>query len=120
MINQRIRKDEPELEFFDQVSTVWDDTKVLDGEISKYITIARRKGNDWFVGTVTNTDQRSLKIPLTFLTPGKKYQASIYYDDPDSKVRTKVSIRRITVNSSTVLDANLIASGGQAVWIKAL
>ena len=113
-------QDEPELEFFDRVSTVWDDTKVLDGEIGKYVTIARRKENDWFVGSITNTDQRSLKIPLTFLTPGKKYQASIYYDDPDSKVRTKVSIRRINVNSSSVLDAKLIASGGQAIWIKAL
>ena len=113
-------QDEPELEFFDHVSTVWDDTKVLDGEIGKHVTIARRKENDWFVGSITNTDQRSLKIPLTFLTPGKKYQASIYYDDPNSKVRTKVSIRRINVNSSSVLDAKLIASGGQAIWIKAL
>ena len=113
-------QDEPELEFFDRVSTVWDDTKVLDGEIGKHITIARRKENDWFVGSITNIDPRSLKIPLTFLTPGKKYQASIYHDDPDSKMRTKVSIRRINVNSSSVLDAKLIASGGQAIWIKAL
>lgn len=113
-------QDEPELEFFDNVSTVWDDTKVLDGEIGKHVTIARRKANDWFVGTVTNTEQRELKIPLTFLTPGKKYQANIYYDDPASKVRTKVSIKRITVTSKSVLDAKLIASGGQAVWIKQL
>jgi len=113
-------KDEPELEFFDKVPTVWDDTKVLDGEIAKYITIARRKGDDWFVGTITNNDARELKISFNFLTPGKKYLASIYYDDPDSKVRTKVSIRRINVDASTVLDTKLIASGGQAVWIKPL
>jgi alpha-glucosidase len=113
-------QDEPELEFFDHLPTVWDDTKVLDGEIGQYITIARRKGNDWFVGTITNNEKRSLKIPLLFLTPGKKYRASIYYDDPASKVRTKVSIKRISVNSSTVLDANLIASGGQAIWISPL
>jgi alpha-glucosidase len=113
-------KDEPELEFFDKVPTVWDDTKVLDGEIAKYITIARRKGDDWFVGTITNNDARELKISFNFLTPGKKYLASIYYDDPDSKVRTKVSIRRINVDASTVLDTKLIASGGQAIWIKPL
>ena len=111
---------EPELEFFDKVSTVWDDTKVLDGEIAKYITIARRKGEEWFVGTITNNDARELKIPLNFLTPGKKYQASIYYDDPNSKVRTKVSIKRMQVDASTVIDAKMIASGGQAVWIKPL
>ena len=111
-------QDEPELEFFDKVSTVWDDTKVVDGEIAKHVTIARRKGDDWFVGTVTNTESRDLQIPLNFLTPGKKYEASIYYDDPNSKVRTKISIRRIQVDSSSVLDLKLIASGGQAMWIK--
>ena len=113
-------QDEPELEFFDKVSTVWDDTKVVDGEIGKHVTIARRKGDDWFVGSVTNTEKRDLKIPLNFLTPGKKYEASIYYDDPDSKIRTKVSIKRIKVDASTVLDTKLIASGGQAIWIKSL
>jgi alpha-glucosidase len=113
-------KDEPELEFFDHVPTVWDDSKVLDGEIGKYITVARRKGDDWFVGSITNNDQRSLNIPLKFLTVGKKYLASIYYDDPASKVRTKVSIRRIKVDANSILDAKLIPSGGQAVWIKPL
>ena len=111
-------QDEPELEFFDNVSTVWDDTKVVDGEIAKHVTIARRKSDDWFVGTVTNTEKRDLKIPLNFLTPGKKYEASIYYDDVNSKVRTKVSIKRIQVDATTVLDTKLIASGGQAIWIK--
>ncbi len=113
-------QDEPELEYFDKIPTVWDDTKVLDGEIAKYITIARRKGEDWFVGTITNNDARELKIPLRFLKPGKKYEASIYYDDPVSTVRTKISIKHIIVDASDVLDAKLIASGGQAIWIKPL
>jgi alpha-glucosidase len=111
-------QDEPELEYFDKISTVWDDTKVLDGQIAKYITIARRKGEEWFIGTITNNDARDLKIPLSFLKPGKKYEASIYYDDSLSKVRTKVSIKRIKVSASTILDAKLIASGGQAIWIR--
>jgi len=113
-------QDEPELEYFDNISTVWDDTRVLDGEIAKYITIARRKGEEWFVASITNNDARDLKIALSFLTPGKKYEASIYYDDSNSKVRTKISIKRITVNTSTVLDTKLIASGGQAIWIREL
>jgi alpha-glucosidase len=111
-------QNEPELEFFDHVSTVWDDTKVLDGEIGKYITIARQKGNEWFVGSITNTESRNLTIPLNFLTPGKKYEASIYSDDPNSKVRTKVSIKRIKVDANSTLDARLTASGGQAIWLR--
>jgi alpha-glucosidase len=113
-------QDEPELEYFDRIPTVWDDSKVLEGEIGKYITIARRQRKEWFVGTITNNDARELKISLSFLEPGKKYEASIYYDDPGSKVRTKVSIRRIVVDASTLLDTKLIASGGQAIWIKPL
>jgi alpha-glucosidase len=112
--------DEPELEYFDKISTVWDDTKVLEGEIAKFITIARRKGDEWFVGTITNNDARERKLSLNFLTPGKKYEASIYYDDPNSAVRTKVSIKRIKVDASTVLNTKLIASGGQAIWIRPL
>jgi hypothetical protein len=45
------------------VPVVWDETHVLQGEIGQHITIARRKGNDWFIGSVTNTEARKLKIP---------------------------------------------------------
>ncbi|WP_140939266.1 glycoside hydrolase family 97 protein [Sphingobacterium lumbrici] len=113
-------QDEPELEYFDNISTVWDDTRIMDGEIGQYITIARRKAEDWFVGTITNNDARELKISLDFLTPGKKYEACIYHDDPASKTRTKVSVKRINVDVNTVLDVKLIASGGQAIWIRPL
>ncbi len=111
-------KDEPELEFFDHVPTVWDDTKVLDGEIGKYITIARKNDNEWFVGSITNNDARDIKINCSFLPAGKKFEATVYYDDPASLIRTKVSMKQITVDASTILDAHLLASGGQAIWIR--
>jgi len=109
---------EPELEFWDAVPTTWDDTKVVQGEIGQYITVARRSGNDWFVGTITSKDARELKIPLDFLQKGKKYEASIYSDDPTVNTRTKVVIKRMEVDSSTVIDAKLESSGGQAIWIR--
>lgn len=109
---------EPELEFWDAVPTVWDETQVVQGEIGQYITIARRSGNDWFVGTITNNDARELKVPFDFLPKGKKYEALIYSDDPSVKTRTKVAINQVKVDSSTILAAKLIGSGGQAVWIR--
>jgi len=109
---------EPELEFFDKVPTVWDDTRVLDGEIAKYITIARRRGQEWFVGSITNNNARELKIPLNFLPEGKVFEASIYVDDTSAQTRTKVAIRRIKVDARTVLDSHLIASGGLAIWLR--
>src|SRR5205085_3827630 len=97
-------QNEPELEFFDNVPTVWDDTKVLDGEAGKYITIARRRGEEWFVGSITNNDAREMKIHFSFLPKGKKYKATIYCDNPASKVRTHVSMKQIIVSNSTILD----------------
>ncbi|WP_245605227.1 glycoside hydrolase family 97 protein [Niabella soli] len=111
-------KDEPELEFFDRVPTVWDDTKVLDGQIGQYVTIARRSKKEWFVGSITNDDTRNITVNCSFLEPGKQYTASIYYDDPASPVRTKMSIKKITVDATTKLDARLLPSGGQAIWIR--
>ncbi|KAA6349788.1 alpha-glucosidase [termite gut metagenome] len=111
-------RDEPELEFFDRVPTVWDDTKVIYGEIGKYITIARQSRNDWFVGTMTNNDGRKLNIPLDFLLKEKTYTAHIFYDDSKAKTRTKVGIKKIQVNHKSVIEADLLPSGGQAVWIE--
>lgn len=112
-------QDEPELEFFDNVPTVWNDTKVVDGIPGEFITMARRTGNDWFIGTITGTEARKRSIPLDFLEEGKTYTANIYEDNPKVKTRTKVGIRRVNVTSKSVIEANLQPSGGQAVWITA-
>jgi len=109
---------EPELEFFDRVPTVWDDTKVISGEIGKYITIARRSGDDWFIGTMTNNDGRRLSIPLNFLPKGKTFTAHIYEDDLKVKTITKVGIKTMRVTNQSVIEANLQPSGGQAIWIE--
>jgi alpha-glucosidase len=110
-------QDEPELEFFDNVPTVWDDTKVIDGKPAEFITMARRNGNDWFVGTITNTEARKVSIPLDFLEPGNTYTANIYEYDPQVKTRTKVGIKRIKVTGKSKIEANLQPSGGLAIWI---
>ncbi|MDO7846251.1 glycoside hydrolase family 97 catalytic domain-containing protein [Hymenobacter sp. M29] len=108
---------EPEVEFFEKVPTTWDETRVVQGEIGQYITVARRKGKDWFVGTITNNDGRTLKLPLNFLPKGQTFTASIYADDPSQPTRTKVGIKRQRVKAGQVLDVKLLPSGGQAIWL---
>lgn len=110
-------KGEPELEFFDNVKTVWDDTKVLGGEPEKFITTARRSGNEWFVGTITNNDARKLEIPLTFLSDKQKYVAKIYTDNDSVNTKTKVGIHTVIVTNKTILNVNLKARGGAALHI---
>lgn len=108
---------EPEIEFFDKVKTVWDDTKVLSGEQGEYITTARRSGNEWFVGTITNNDTRTVNIPLAFLSEKQKYVARIYSDNDAVSTKTKVLITTVVVTAKSVLKLNLKARGGAAIHI---
>ena len=116
--NPKMYSGEPEIEFFDKVKTVWDDTKALNGAIGEFVTIARRSGEEWFVGTLNNAEARVIKMDFGFLPAGRKYIATVYSDDDKIATKTKVSIRKITVTSKTVLDVNLKASGGQAIWLR--
>ena len=111
-------KGEPEIAFFEHVPTVWDETRVLAGEIGACACIARRSGKEWYVGTITNNEARRLKVPLAFLDAGRAYTAEVYEDarpEDDVKTRTQVRIRRQRVDRGTVLEADLLPSGGQAV-----
>lgn len=108
---------EPEIEFFENVKTVWDDTKVLEGEIGEYISIARKSGEEWFVGTMTNNDARKISTSLNFLDSGKKYVANIYTDDNSVQTKTKVRVSRVIVDSNSVIPFQLEASGGCAVHL---
>ena len=109
---------EKEIAFFDAVPTVWDDTKVISGEIGEHITIARKSGDAWFVGVITNNDAREVSVPLSFLDGGRKYQATIYYDDPKLDTRTNVGIETHKVDSKKELKYSLQPSGGVAIKIE--
>jgi alpha-glucosidase len=106
---------QPEFEFIEKVPTAWDDTKVLNGEPGKFITIARRNGANWYLGSMTNWDTRELKIPLDFLGQGA-YEAKIFADGPDAdREATSVSISKKIITSGDQLDLHLAPGGGAAV-----
>lgn len=113
--NPKQYENEPEIEFFDKVKTVWDDTKALNGEIGEYITIARRSGDEWFLGSMTNNNARKISISLEYLNPEQKYIANIYTDDEAMDTKTKVRVTRSIVDSKTVMQFQLKPSGGCAV-----
>lgn len=109
-------KDEPELKFFDDIYTTWDDTKVLQGEVGQFISIARRKGQEWFIGSITNNDARQLPVKLDFLPDDANYIAEIYTDGGKSiPTRTKVKVSKFRVNNKTTLNFKLQKSGGAAI-----
>ena len=107
----------PELEFFDNVPTVWDETKVIHSEVGVLCTVARRNGDNWFVGTINGKKDRQVKIELDFLTPNKEYEATVYYDDPEVLTVTRIGIERIPVNNHSVIDPEIKANNGMAIHI---
>jgi alpha-glucosidase len=110
--------DNPGMEFLDKVPTVWDETKVLNGEPARYVTIARRHGDTWYLGAMTNWDARDLEIPLDFLG-ANRYEAQIFADGPDAdKVATSLTISRKRMEMADKLTLHLAPGGGAAVIFK--
>ena len=106
----------PELEYWEHIPTVWDDTKVIDGAIGEYAIIARRSDSTWYVGGITNTNARTVVLPLSFLDSRKRYKATIYTDDVHST--DNVTIEKRKVSAEDKLTFNLKGSGGVALKIE--
>ncbi len=108
-------RNQPGLEFLRQVPATWDETRVLNGAPGQFITIARRRGNEWYVGSMAGTDPRRLAIQLDFLGGGP-YEAELYEDDPDaSRPPASINRRRMQVTAADTLQADMVGAGGYAV-----
>jgi alpha-glucosidase len=113
----------PAFQFIRDVAVDWDTTRVIDGRIGDYVVVARRErgGQSWFLGAITDEERRSLDVPLSFLTPGRRYVAEIYADGPKASWLDNplpVTISRRTVTSATRLRVLLAPGGGQAIRIR--
>lgn len=107
--------DEPELEWFEEIKTTFDDSKVLNGKPGENITVARRNGDDWWLGAITNTEARTEEVDLSFLAPDKTYLAKVYTDDDKIKTKTRVRCARFIVKGNQIMKFNFKPSGGAAV-----
>ena len=109
---------EPEITWFEKAPTVWDETRAPLGEIGKYAVEARRSGQDWYVGAVADSHGANLQLPMTFLSPGKHYDATIYTDDAKVDTATHVAVTHRIVTSKDVLDLAMISRGGEAIYLE--
>ena len=111
-------KGETGVEFLKQVKSVWDDTKVLNGAIGEYITMARRDGENWFVGAMTNSYTRELEITLDFLPEGK-FEMTSYCDAEKTVDDAEFSEKKKTrVKKGDVVKISMIPGGGFAASIQ--
>lgn len=108
---------QPGFEFLPSVPTTWDETRAITAIPGEYVTIARRKGMAWYIGTINNHQQRDASFKLDWLPPGE-YTATIYRDAPDAGIDpNKLVIETRTIRSGEVLSLQLAAGGGQAMVI---
>jgi len=114
---------QPAFRFIRDVAVDWDTTRVLDGRIGDYVVVARRErgGQTWFLGAITDEEARTFDVPLSFLTPGRRYVAEIYADGPNASWLDNplpVTITQRPVTSATRLRLVLAPGGGQAIRIR--
>jgi alpha-glucosidase len=107
-------------QFIKDVPTDWEQTHTLQSEIGDYVVVARqeRRGDDWYLGAITDENARALRQPLTFLAPGVRYEAQIYADGAQADYRTNPQAYKIgkrVVTRADVLDLALAPGGGTAI-----
>lgn len=110
----------PAFQFIRDVGVDWEQSRVLNGEIGQYVTIAReeRETGNWFLGSITNEEPRKFKIKTDFLEPGKIYSAIIYADGEEAHWNenpTSYRIISIEADHTTEIELNLAPGGGAAI-----
>ncbi len=114
---------QPAFQFIRDVAVDWDTTRVIAGKIGDYVVVARRErgGQSWFLGAITDEERRTFDVPLSFLTPGRRYVAEIYADGPNASWLDNplpVTITSRPVTSLSRLHLVLAPGGGQAIRIR--
>lgn len=108
-------------QFIRDVPVDWSETRVLNGEVGDYVTVARkdRASDDWYLGSITNEAGRTLTVPLDFLAAGRTYTAQIYRDAEGADYRTAarhaIAIENRTVKEGDTMTLALAPGGGQAI-----
>lgn len=110
---------EPEcMEFLKQVPTVWDETRVLEAKVSDYILVARRLGETWYVGAMTDWSPREMELDLGFLDSGS-FKMQVWKDGVNAdKHAADFSQEEVNVTKSSKIKIEMAPGGGWAAIIK--
>lgn len=96
-----------------RLPTVWDESRLLEGKLLKYATIARRSGEDWWVSGLC-TDARNCKLTFDFLEEGRTYTAYIYRD---GTCRSDLKFNKVQVKKGSSLNIKELFEGGFLVQV---
>lgn len=106
-------------DFIASVPVNWDDTRVLAAEAGQYIVMAKRRGQKWFIGGITNDKGREIDVTLDFLPEGKDMQMTSFVDGVNAaKMAMDYRQEKSTVNKDTKLHIRMVCNGGFAATIE--
>ena len=108
-------------DFIKKLPNSFEEIKVLDGDIESFITVAKRAGENWYLGSLTTREPRTITIKLNFLSQDKKYKANLFEDSRDThfiKNRESYQLRQLEVTKDTELKVWLAPGGGNAILIE--
>jgi alpha-glucosidase len=108
---------QPGLDFLKVVPTNWDETRCLDGAIGEHIVVARRKGDVWYLGAMTDEQPRTLEIPLDFLKAGQTYKVESWSDPASGGMATELARSQAECmgGAQQKLTLRMSAGGGAAM-----
>jgi alpha-glucosidase len=104
-----------------QMPAGFDSFKILDGKIGQFITVAREAGDDWFVGSLTNREGKTIEIDFAFLPEGQDYQATFYEDAEETHFlnnKEAYQIKKLQISSGAKIKIRMAPGGGNAIHLK--
>ncbi len=108
----RYYEEQETVDFIVRIPTVWDETRVLHGAVGDYIAVARRKGDTWYIGAMTDWDPRELELDLSFLGEGM-YKMEVFKDGVNAgRFAEDYKKESFKVNKSSKILAKMAAGGG--------
>lgn len=112
-------RERPCTEFISSVPVTWDETKVLYAKVGEAVVVAKRKGDKWFIGGITNNEGRTINLDLSFLPAGKSFTLTSFEDGINAdRQAMDYKQKESKVNSTTQLTIKMVRNGGWAGVIK--
>jgi alpha-glucosidase len=106
------------MELLGSIPTTWDTTIIVEAKVANYIITARRKGEDWFIGGMTDWTARTFNLQLSFLSSGN-YEATLCKDGVNAdRYAADYSIKTFPVKKDDFIPVQMSPGGGFLIWLK--
>ena len=110
-------KEKESTSFIAAIPTVWDQTVGVDGKVGDYIVMARRADKVWYLGAMTDWNERTLEVDLSFLPEGQ-YEMEVFKDGPDANVKATDYVKEtVKVPADRKVQVKMAPGGGYAARI---